>query len=77
MQKIVDRKPSVRNGEVVATERGWEAVYENGKTELLVAAEGLLSFIESNKTVVQEVLTEEVVEEKTEEKPKRGRKASE
>ena len=68
MQKIVDRKPVVKSGEVFATDRGWEVKYESGAVELLISAKGLKSFIDS-QTPVEEVVQEEV-------KPKRGRKSA-
>lgn len=82
MQKIVDRKPKVKSGEVVATDLGWVHVKPNGSEELLVSATGLKTFIEQGseevvavvEEVKEEAATEGAVEEVREEKT-RGRKA--
>lgn len=72
MQKVVDRKPEVKGGEVFATDRGWEVKHASGIVEVLVSCKGLKSFIDAQTEPVEVV---EQVEEVTEEKPKRGRKA--
>lgn len=72
MQKVVDRKPEVKGGEVFATDRGWEVKHASGVVEVLVSCKGLKSFIDAQTEPVEVV---EQVEEVTEEKPKRGRKA--
>lgn len=72
MQKVVGRKPEVKGGEVFATDRGWEVKHASGIVEVLVSCKGLKSFIDAQSEPVE--VTEQV-EEVTEEKPKRGRKA--
>ena len=74
MQKVVDRKPEVKGGEVFATDRGWEVKHASGIVEVLVSCKGLKSFIDSKAEPVEVVEAVEQ-EEVTEEKPKRGRKA--
>lgn len=75
MQKVVDRKPEVKGGEVFATDRGWEVKHASGIVEVLVSCKGLKSFIDAQIQPVEAVESVEQVEEVTEEKPKRGRKA--
>lgn len=70
MQKVADRKPEVKGGEVYATDKGWEVKHASGVIEVLVSCKGLKSFIDAQAVPA---LVEETQEEVKEEIPRQKR----
>jgi hypothetical protein len=76
MQKVADRKPEVKGGEVYATDKGWEVKHASGVIEVLVSCKGLKSFIDSQAQPViveEQPKVEEVQEEVKQETPRQKR----
>ena len=76
MQKVADRKPEVKGGEVYATDKGWEVKHASGVVEVLVSCKGLKSFIDAQTKPVeveQSAIVEEAQEEVKEETPRQKR----